>query len=1099
MKIGQTNTHFSRVEKAILFLMRAFIGLFCMVTFGFTSNHGFPQTTVDIDADATMTVFEVFDLIQDQTEYYFIYKKEPLKGLSPIAVKKGRIKVSELLGNTLSLSKYTYKVKPDKTIIISRKKHAETGATSTEIQQLRVSGTVTAAPDNTPLPGVNIIVKGTSRGTMSDADGNYNITVRATDILSFSFVGYRTVEIPVDGRTTVNTQLEEAVTTLEGVEVNAGYYIVKDRERTGNISRVTSEEIELQPIVSPLEALQGRMAGVEIIQQSGVPGTQTRFRIRGQNSLRTSGNLPLYIIDGIPVDSNVLSSSGGLTSVGIDPLNTLNLSNIESIEVLKDADATAIYGSRGANGVVLITTKKSSDFPQKTGVEFQIYGGISTVSNKLDLLNTEQYLALRKEAFENDGVTPTEFNAVDLVVWDQDRYTNWQKKLFGGTAQVTDLNMAISGGNETTSYRLSGAYHSQGNVFPGDFTYQKVTMGLNLNHRSKNQKYHMNLSVNYGVDDNELFHGQGFVGDAIILPPNAPELYNEDGLLNWENSTWTNPLAVTNQDTRAETNNLVSNLVMSYRLVPNLILKANMGYSHLNMNEKVKRSIDAYDPADWDRRTSSSLHGDTKRKSWIIEPQLIYSSKTGIGNIEALLGTTFQHSENNTLRITGTGYSDKRLIGNLAAAEEVRINSNTNAQYRYHAIFGRIGYNWHKKYFINLTGRRDGSSRFGQDRRFANFGAIGGAWIFSEEDFVKKSMPFLSFGKLRGSYGITGSDQVGDYAYLDTYQPTPGPGGLYPTELSNPYYSWEENKKLEAAMDLSFFRNRVNLGVSWYRNRSSNQLVGYPLAGTTGFSLVQANLPATVQNMGWEIELSTMNIQLNDFQWQTALNLSIPKNKLISYPDLESSSYANTYRVGHPLNISLRYIYDGIDPDTGFYRVVDVNEDGRLDNNDRTVISFNGRNLFGGINNEFRYKNLSFSFLMEFVKHKEAPYNYTVPPGRYGNITIENYNVWKQPGDETNIQRASQSIQALLSDINFRNSDQFLSDASFIRLKTLSISYNLPKKVLGSFSAQSCRIYAHAQNLFTITGYKGLDPQFPGGSTRLPVLKSMTLGIQLKF
>lgn len=966
-------------------------------------------------------------------------------------------------------------------------------------QQYQISGIVTDSYG--PMPGVHVLIKGTNTGTFTDPNGEYSLLINNTDILIFSYLGYHTRELPVLGRTNLDVEMQSEVTELQEVEVNAGYYTVKEKERTGSISRVTAKEIELQPIVSPLEALQGRMAGVEVVQ-SAIPGTATSIRIRGQNSLRNAlddnGNLPLYIIDGLPINSSPIYSFSGLTSLtGLDPLNTLNLSNIESIEILKDADATSIYGSRGANGVILITTKRGRNYEKRTDMEVRLYSGIGKVSNKMDLLNTEQYLALRKEAFDNDGVTPTQVNARDLLLWNQDRYTDWQKELFGGTAVVTNLNLAVSGSTENTSFRLGGSYHNAGNVFPGDFDYDKLTVGLNLDHRSKNDKFRMNLSFNYGIDNNDLFNSTNYVDLALSLSPNAPALYTQDGQLNWENSTWTNPLATLNNSSRAKANNLVSNLGLSYELTSGLLLKANMGYTSLESEEKVKTPIRSYDPALWDRISHRSLHSFTKRKSWILEPQLVHNLGVGKAKLDALVGLTFQQSNNNDLRIIGTGYADEQFIGNLAAADRVTVTSHQNPTYKYNALFARIGFNWNAKYFINLTGRRDGSSRFGADKRFANFGAIGGAWIFSEENFIKNNLPFLSFGKFRGSYGVTGSDQIGDYGYLDTYEATPGPGGLYPTGLSNPDYSWESNRKLEATVELGLFRDRVNLGTSWYRNRSSNQLVGYPLPATTGFSLVQANLPATVQNTGWEFELSSLIVRSDHFNWRTSLNLTIPDNKLLDFPDLEQTSYRNLYRVGKPLNIALLYQYDGIDAETGFQRVLDVNQDGRYDYDDRIIVTNLGREYFGGINNEITIKNFSLTFLWEFVK-QDGYLPGSSAPGRFGNSPKDYSKV--QNGSIENSDRpiASQSITAFRAYANAQNSNFGIGDASFIRLKTLALSYDLPKALFHKNAARACKIFLHAQNLFTITDYKGLDPQFPGAKV-LPAIRNLSCGVQFNF
>ncbi|WP_268223566.1 SusC/RagA family TonB-linked outer membrane protein [Sinomicrobium oceani] len=971
--------------------------------------------------------------------------------------------------------------------------------------QHSVTGTVMDS-NGEPLGGVNIVVSGKKQGTISDFDGTYSITASPQDTLVYSFVGFKTLKERVGDRLAIDVVMVEDVMALGEVTVNAGYYTVKERERTGSISKVTSKDIELQPVVNPIQALQGRMSGVEVVQPGGVPGAAARIQIRGRNSLG-SGIYPLYIIDGVPIAANPIETTGGLLGVaGIDPLNTLNLSNIESIEVLKDADATAIYGSRGANGVVLITTKKSKEKDGKTSLDIRAYSGVGKVSNTMDLLSTSQYLEMRKEAFANDEATPTEGNAADLLLWDQNRYTDWQKELIGGTAYITDLQTSVSWGNAHTSFILGGSFHRESTVFPGNSNYRKVTGHLNLNHTSKDQRFRLTLSANYGVDKNLLFNSPDFVQNAILLPPNAPALYDEYGELNWENSTWTNPLSALRRPQEISTDNLMVNSSLNYRLLPGLNLKANLGYTNLNTQEMTKDPKSSYDPASQQGVLHSSQHRTTKRNSWIVEPQIVYSKKWGEGFMDAIAGVTFQKSDTDILALGGQGYLEERLIGNLNAADNVYVFSQEEIDYAYTAVFGRIGYNWKKKYFLNLTGRRDGSSRFGPNKRFASFGAVGGAWIFSEEPFMKRSVPFISFGKLRGSYGTTGSDQITDYGYYDTYKPTAGQGGLYPTGLTNPDYSWEVNKKLEAALELGFLEDRIRVSASWYRNRSSNQLIGYSLPATTGFTSVQANFPATVQNTGWELEWATHNIRSTDFNWKSSFNITYPQNKLLKFPDIEQTSYVNTYQVGEPLNIAFLYTYTGIHPETGLYEVADVNEDGRYDFDDRGIVKNLGRKYYGGFNNRLTYKNVQLEFLLEFVKQtgKANHFISAYPPGFgptntiiRGNVPSEVWDRWREPGNNTNIQRFTQSRSNLVTYRNVANSDAAYSDTSFLRLKTLSISYGLPQRFISRMGLEACHIYLHAQNLFTLTNYIGMDPQFPANT--LPSLRMFTGGVQLKF
>ncbi|WP_373056347.1 SusC/RagA family TonB-linked outer membrane protein [Zunongwangia sp. H14] len=954
--------------------------------------------------------------------------------------------------------------------------------------QQPITGTVTDI-NGKYLPGVTLLVKNKQYGTNTDLSGNYSINANAQDTLVVTSIGFKDVEIMINGRSTINIVLEEDISSLKEVEINAGYYTTTQRERTGNISRVKAEEIENQPVVSPIQALQGRMAGVEIVSGGANPGMASTIKIRGTNSLRQDGNYPLYIIDGVPISSVPVESNSLLSTSGIDPLNNLNPANIESIEVLKDADATAIYGSRGSNGVVLITTK--SGYKYGTGLEARIYTGVSTVPGRMDLLNTEEYLQVRREAFQNDGVEPDVNNAYDLVLWNQDRYTDWQEYLLGGKSEVTNANLSFTGGDENTSFRLGGSYFTQGTVYPGDYDYRKWTGDIALNHLSKNNKFRLNLKINYGTDRNNLVGNGNLDPSIILLPPNAPAIFNEDTTLNWEEwgaAGLTNPFEGFFNTTSTHTKNLTSNVLLSYEIFNGFKLKSSLGYADYQSNELWKLPARSYNPSS--NPENNSFHLSTGRRSWIIEPQLTYDKKFEKFHTEFLLGGTFQTNNSTLSSFQGSAYASEALIGNLSSAESILNAKSSETEYKYAAIFSRIGLNWDKKYFLNFTARRDGSSRFGPNNRFANFGAIGAAWIISEEEFIKNNLSILSFAKLRGSYGSTGNDQIGDYGYLDSYQATRGINGLYPTSLANPDYSWEVNRKLEAALQLGFFNDRVNLGLSWYRNRSSNQLVGYSLPYITGFTSVQANLPATVENKGLEIELATLNLDKNNFSWRSNLNVTVPKNKLIDYPDLEQSSYSNTYREGYPLNIALLYDYNGLDPETALYTVKDINNDDKLDFEDRVIIKDLNRQFFGGISNHLSYRNFNLQFLFQFIKQEGIQTNFQAGI---------NKNVLSSVLDNDRYQRYSASFLGGKSYRNVLESSFPYEDASFLRLKTLSLSYDLSSKILDRVNLKKAQLFLHGQNLWTITPYTGLDPESATSDLLLGNLRSITAGLQLNL
>ncbi len=967
-------------------------------------------------------------------------------------------------------------------------------------QEVEISGTITDK-DGLSVPGATVSIKDSNNGTLTNMEGNYTLTAPAGATLIISYLGFKSREVAVDGREEINIQLEEDVEALGAVEINAGYYNTTERERTGNISRVSGKEIELQPVVSPLQALQGRMAGVEIVQETGIPGAAPTIRIRGQNSLRTglgnNGNLPLYIIDGVPINSAPVTSINRFSNtIGTDPLNGIDLANIKSIEVLKDADATAIYGSRGANGVILITTKKGSTGNNRQQIDAQVYGGISRISNFLNLLNTPQYLSLRRQAFENDGIEPTTSNAEDLILWDRDRQTNWQKELFGKSAPTLNASVNYSGGGKLTRFNLGASYLKQENVFPGNHAFEKKTVNLTINHQSPNEKFHLNLSANYGITENDIFSSDNFVETALNLAPNAPALYNDDGSLNWENSSWDNPLAALESKGQTVSNNLVANLGLEYKFNQDLFLKANLGYTTLESRDNILMPIQLYDPAIWDRTISRSQHSQIQRRSWIAEPQLSYSKSINNHQVDAIIGTTFQRNLDNRLSLNGTGYSNDHFIGNLNAADAVSVSADQQFIYNYQAVFARIGYNWDHSYFLNLTGRRDGSSRFGPENRFSNFGAVGAAWIFSNTKFINENLRLLSFGKLRASYGITGNDQIGDYQYMDTYEPTPGPGGLYPTQLTNPVFSWESTHKLEVALELGFVDNRFNLNLSWYQNRSSNQLVGYTLPAITGFNSVEANLPATVQNSGLEIEFSGELLQTRNFLWSGSLNLSIPRNKLLEFEGLKESSYATAYEINKPLSIIKQYQFDGVNPETGLYQVIDIDGNGTLNYEDRVIINNLGRRFYGGIGSRASYKDFSLNFLMEFVNQKGLSYNSGVPGFKTNILDDGRYTVDGHPQSE-NFQKPTQAISGFLAYRDYLGSSARITDASFLRMKSINLNYKIPLHE-ENLAVSNLRLFIQGQNLFTITDYKGLDPQNPG-STNLPALQSITAGIQVNF
>ncbi|UBZ13621.1 SusC/RagA family TonB-linked outer membrane protein [Flagellimonas marinaquae] len=971
-----------------------------------------------------------------------------------------------------------------------------------EPPQATVSGTVTDASGE-PLAGVNLVVESKNIGAISNLDGSFSIEASPSDVLVFSMVGFKPLTVPIAGRDVVNVQMEEDVTQLGEVVLNAGYYTVTERERTGNISKVSASEIEKQPVSNPLAALQGRMAGVNITQTSGLPGAGFNIQIRGRNSI-AAGNDPLYIVDGVPFASDPINNTqtSGILGGSISPLNGINPADIEKIEVLKDADATAIYGSRGANGVVLITTKKGRS--GKAALNIHLNTTLGRATRFLDLLNTPQYLEMRREAFANDGMEEYPASAYDVNgTWDQGRYTDWQKELIGGTVHRTMAQASVSGGSNGTRYLMSGTYQRENTVFPGESGYQKGSVLLNLDHSSDDGRFKLHFSGNYVVDDNDL-PAADLTLTSRTLAPNAPALYDDHGELNWADNTWNNPLADLESRFSSITKTLTTNGVATYEVVKGLMAKLNMGYTDTRMKDSRILPSTRYNPYyGADSRYSVVYKGIASRASWILEPQLQWQGRAKGLKIDVLVGSTFQQEGKEQLGLYGEGFSSNHLLDDISAANYIDVNRNTHDSYRYQAVFGRVNVAYQKKYILNLTGRRDGSSRFGPGRQFANFGAIGAAWLFSEESMIKGAFPFLSFGKLRGSYGTTGNDQIGDYQFFESY----GLGGvnydgvetLVPSRLFNPDFGWERNDKLEVGLELGLWRDRILLAGNYYRNRSSNQLVGIPMPGTTGFTGLQANLDAVVQNRGIELEITSRLWDSPKFKWELGMNLSIPKNELLSFPGLETSTYADRLVVGAPLGIRKLYLSTGVDPATGVYRFRDYDGDGVISApNDQQWIGDVSPDYFGGIVNSFGIGPFALDFLFQFKKQQNWNYVFNGSyPGLMSNKPVDVLDRWREAGDNGPIQQytTGRNTLAVQGFNRYGSSNMAISDASFVRLKTISLMYDLPNS---NDSGMDCTLYLQGHNLLTISGYRWGDPEFTGGG-RLPPLRQITLGTKLTF
>jgi TonB-linked SusC/RagA family outer membrane protein len=1091
-----------------------------------------------------LTLEQVFKSIEQQSDYIFFYPYSSLKDARKITVNIKNGTINQVLEACFKNQPFTYVIK-DKTIVISSRVE-EKSPNQSPIQKnqppspIDISGRVTDE-DGNPLEGATVKVKGTNITTTTNSNGEFQLTgIPDNATLEISYVGYQTLNVPVNGKTSLVTALKTDVQSMNEVVINKGYYTEKQKLSVSNVGRVTSKEIEKQPVNNPLLALQGRIAGVFITQSTGIPGGGVTLRIQGQTSLQR-GSDPLYVIDGMPYNSQNLPNISGTFGIlggngnnnagpsgGGNPLAFINPDDIESITILKDADATSIYGSRASAGAVLITTKKGKAGKTKVDVSFQ--SGFGKVPRTLTLLNSSQYLQMRHEAKINSAsnVLATDYDLNGT--WDTTRYTDWQKVLLGGTAKYYDASVSVSGGNNYTQFLFSSGYHKETSVFPGDLNDQKASVNFNINHSSTNQKFKLSFSGNYLVDDNRLINND-LTRYAVGLAPVAPALRNPDGSLNWAplangNSSWFNPLAFLERKYSIKTNNLVGNALISYQLMPGLLLKSNFGYLNRTMEEVMLMPLTSFAPERRPTTSRSTSFANGTLRSWIAEPQLEYKRDIKEGSLDAMIGVSFLDNKNQMQLLSASGFNSDKVMEDIRSATTISVLQSLVSEYKYNAIYGRVNYDWKKTYLINLTGRRDGSSRFGSNNLFHNFWSAGAGWIFTNEKFMQNHSSILNFGKLRFSYGTSGNDQIGDYQFLSLYNPafapTPyqGSPGITPAGLPNPYLQWEETRKLQFGLDIGLMQDRITATFNYYHNRSSNQLQLYILPFTTGFGSLQQNLEALIQNTGWEISVNAVNIKKKHFNWTTSINLTLPKNKLVSYPGIENTSNATRYILGEPFqNTVPSFQYAGIDPNTGLFLFFDKNGNKTstpVFEADLIAYQVGGPTAYGGLINNIRYKGFELDFLFQFVKQQGYNYQAGNSPGGFtsnntGTVRANQpyyvFDHWKKTGDNTNFQRfyslpiptPSTPAGAVDPYTAYTLSDQVFSDASFVRLKNLSLSWQVPAKLNKTLHLQSARLFILGQNIFAITNdYIGLDPETQTVNS-LPPLKIWTAGIKVSL
>ena len=967
-----------------------------------------------------------------------------------------------------------------------------------------ITGKITDADNGEYMPGVTILLDGTQNGTISDFDGKYTINVpESGGTLVFSFVGYETQRITLGEKNVVYVSLKMSQEILEEVVV-VGYGTEVKTKVTGSISEIKADEIALTPVSTVEQTLQGRAAGLFIESNNGKVGGDVKIRIRGSSSINAS-NQPLIIVDGIPINTVAIND---YFNVYLNPLNDIDFNDIASVEVLKDASASAIYGSRAANGVLIITTKRGKEGKAKITLDYQ--QGFSEPTRLREFLNAEEYIDYFTQAAINAGEYDfanglsgyaTVEEAVEDYIGDVEKKfdrlaghtdwrgdyanTDWQSLAFQ-KAISSMLDLSISGGTEKMQYFTSVGYSYQDGIMIGNHgdrfnilnnidaqLTEKLKMSLNLN---------LSRSINNDIpDDNSFSTPLQMVAQSPITPPKdtTGEYYNTPTTLYY------NPLI--EQDNvffESTTFRTLSNIAAEYQLIPSLAIRGEFGGDITNhyqerfygSKSEVGLSVGGYAT----NYNATVQYLNTKLL-------LIYDKQIEKHSIGATGGMEYNKYDDNYNYVEGQGFPNDKLQ-TLASAAEIVAGTSVDSYYRFLSYFARATYDYDTRYLLNITVRADGSSRFGEENRYGVFPSASVGWVMSNEAFLKGSEK-VSLLKLRASYGLTGNAGIGNFDYKGLYGigSYAGTSSLFPSSIANPALTWEKTAQLDIGFDFGFYNDRISGELDYYIKNTTDLLLDVPVPATTGYAVQTQNV-GSLENKGYEIVINTQNF-VGDFSWSTSFNFSVNKNKILELADgqelidLGGSDFMNVIMVGQPLGVFYGAEYAGVDPDNGdglFY----VNE---TEGSDETTTDFNLANyvvigdpnpdFISGITNNFAYKNISLDVTLQSVYgndvNLQGDYWMSSNASQYDNQTIDQLDAWQNPGDETDIPEN----RLLFANGTESRSSRYLSDASYLRVKTVTLSFTFPKRLTEKMNMSSLRLYTSAYNLFTFTNYTGWDPE----------------------
>lgn len=1101
------------------------------------ANESYSQRTrVTLDLN-NITVEQLIDEIEDKTEFRFLYLLEDVDLKRIVSVKAKREKVNSILNRVFSDTETTYQI-DDRQISLIKRVRPEIKAK--EQTQSPVQGTVTDE-NGQPLPGASIAEKGTTNGTQSDFDGNYSLTVADENaVLIISYIGFETKEIEVNGQSTIDVSLGEDVSGLDEV-ILIGYGTVKKSDLTGSVAQVKSEDLVQIPTSGLNQAIQGRMAGVQVTQGSSAPGGGVSVSIRGINSIN-GNNAPLYVIDGFPLlDAGGTGTPGGgaARTSSFNPLSSINVNDIESIEVLKDASATAIYGSRGANGVVLVTTKQG-----KSGVSsitYDGYYGVQQVSKKYDLLNAREYAELTNERRISDG-DPILFGGDDPAFPAPPQLgegTDWQDQIFR-TAAVQNHQLSLSGGNEKMSHFISFGYFDQEGVVQNTGLKRA---SLRANVTGKHQKWlNYGLNMNYSHTQNQLaqVEGAGFgenssiIAAALGMSPHYSPYPDSEGLYQWmeiENTALLdNPMSlIYNNEDDVVKNYFFGNAFLDFRILEGFNFRVDVGATVSNSDRDIFYPSNSRFGSTYDGMAQKSF---TSSNSWLNENTLSYiKTFNEIHDFSIVAGFSFQGRNFNSLRTAQSIQFPQDIIRyDLSnAVDFLGTNRSDKFGTTLASYYGRLNYGLDDKYLFSLTARRDGSSTFGANNKWALFPALAVAWRAINEGFIR-DLNIFSDLKFRQSYGTSGNSggafqtlprlAQSFYVLGDDNTVT----GFSSGNIPNQDLRWELTTTFNYGMDVGFFKDRLRFTADYYIKETTDLLLDIPISTSSGFGSIRRNL-GKLENKGFEFAVDAIPFD-KGFKWRLNANISFNSNEVLDlgegvddfffpigpHPNLNGT----LVRVGEPLGQWVEYEWDGIfstpaelasgpienvNTGVGDARYVDQNGDGIINSLDRVIIGNPEPDFYYGFSNNFSYKNLELNVFIQGVQGGDI-LNMTnealIKSTPFTNQLTSVIDRWTPTNTNAEIPRNASGRNGVLVSSNN------IEDGTFVRLKNVTLAYNLKNIKF----MKSARIHISGTNLLTITDYTGFDPEVSASLGRLsrnidnfsyPNFRTFTLGFTAKF